>query len=123
MGMGAEWAAAARAAAEVGGAGRMPQAQSDVRMGHALRTLQGVNMQIGSQGGYTDGARPGPRTHHAGDPRAERSPVDPLRRRPDLFFSGFERLGNQVSVFGDLDQVDAVLDLDLGLEGVPADSA
>jgi hypothetical protein len=38
-----------------GGAGRMPQAQSDARMSHALRTLQGVNMQLGSQGGSTMG--------------------------------------------------------------------
>ena len=37
------------------GAGRMPQAQSDARMSHALRTLQGVNMQLGSQGSYTMG--------------------------------------------------------------------
>ncbi len=39
------------------GAGRMSQAQSDVRMSHALRTLQGINMQSGSQGGggYTTG--------------------------------------------------------------------
>ena len=38
-----------------GGAGRMSQAQSDARMSHSLRTLQGVNMQLGSQGGYTNG--------------------------------------------------------------------
>jgi hypothetical protein len=38
-----------------GGTGRMPQAQSDGRMSHALRTLQGVNMQLGSQGGSTMG--------------------------------------------------------------------
>lgn len=37
------------------GAGRMPQGQSDARMGHALRTLQGINMQSGGQGGYTGG--------------------------------------------------------------------
>ena len=28
----------------------MPQAQSDARMSQALRTLQGINMQTGSQG-------------------------------------------------------------------------
>jgi hypothetical protein len=38
-----------------GGAGRMTQAQSDMRMSHALRTLQGVGMQLGSQGGSTMG--------------------------------------------------------------------
>jgi hypothetical protein len=38
-----------------GGAGRMSQAQSDARMGHSLRILQGVNMQLASQGGYTSG--------------------------------------------------------------------
>jgi hypothetical protein len=38
-----------------GGAGRMSQAQSDARMGHSLRTLQGVNMQLGSQAGFTSG--------------------------------------------------------------------
>ncbi len=37
------------------GAGRMPQAQSDARMSHALRTLQGINMQLSNQGGYTMG--------------------------------------------------------------------
>lgn len=40
------------------GAGRvrpMPQAQSDARMGQALRTLQGIGMQLGSQGAYTTG--------------------------------------------------------------------
>jgi hypothetical protein len=37
------------------GAGRMSQAQSDARMGHSLRTLQGVNMQLGSQGGSSNG--------------------------------------------------------------------
>ena len=42
------------------GAGRMPQAQSDVRMSHALRTLQGINMQSGSQGvGVTRRGTPG----------------------------------------------------------------
>ncbi len=39
----------------LGGAGRMPQAQSDARMSHALRTLQGINMQLSNQGGYTMG--------------------------------------------------------------------
>jgi hypothetical protein len=38
-----------------GGAGRMSQAQSDARMSHSLRTLQGVNMQLSNQGGYTNG--------------------------------------------------------------------
>jgi hypothetical protein len=38
-----------------GGAGRMSQAQSDARMGHALRVLQGVNMQLSSQGGFSNG--------------------------------------------------------------------
>ncbi len=38
-----------------GGGGRMPQAQSDTRMSHALRSLQGVNMQLGSQGAATMG--------------------------------------------------------------------
>jgi hypothetical protein len=37
------------------GAGRMSQAQSDARMGHSLRILQGVNMQLGSQGGFSSG--------------------------------------------------------------------
>jgi hypothetical protein len=37
------------------GAGRMSQAQSDARMSHALRTLQGVNMQLVGQAGYTMG--------------------------------------------------------------------
>jgi hypothetical protein len=34
---------------------RMPQAQSDARMNQALRTLQGVNMQLTSQGSNTYG--------------------------------------------------------------------
>jgi hypothetical protein len=34
---------------------RMPQAQSDARMNQALRTLQGVNMQLSSQGSNTSG--------------------------------------------------------------------
>ncbi len=38
-----------------GGVGRMSQAQSDARVSHALRTLQGINMQLGGQGGYTNG--------------------------------------------------------------------
>jgi hypothetical protein len=38
-----------------GGAGRMTQAQSDARMSHSLRTLQGVNMQLGSQSSATNG--------------------------------------------------------------------
>jgi len=38
-----------------GGAGRMTQGQSDARMSHALRTLQGVNMQLGSQASATNG--------------------------------------------------------------------
>jgi hypothetical protein len=38
-----------------GGAGRMSQAQSDARMSHSLRTLQGVNMQLSNQGSYTNG--------------------------------------------------------------------
>ena len=38
-----------------GGAGRMSQAQSDARMGHSLRILQGVNMQLASQAGYSNG--------------------------------------------------------------------
>jgi hypothetical protein len=37
------------------GAGRMPQAQSDARMSQSLRTLQGVNMQLSSQGSNTTG--------------------------------------------------------------------
>ena len=106
-----------------GGAGRMPQAQSDARMSHALRTLQGVNMQLGSQGGFTMGMR-GLGARDAGGPGAERRPFDPLSETASrLFFGGFERLGNQVPVLGDLDQVDAVLDLDLGLEGVATDPA
>ena len=48
MGMG-------RGGAGGGGGGRMPQAQSDARMSHALRTLQGVRMQLGNQGGSTMG--------------------------------------------------------------------
>ena len=39
----------------LGGSGRMSQAQSDLRMSHALRTLQGISMQMSSQGGYTTG--------------------------------------------------------------------
>jgi hypothetical protein len=43
-----------------GGAGArrshlMPQAQSDARMSQALRTLQGINMQLSSQGSNTSG--------------------------------------------------------------------
>jgi hypothetical protein len=43
-----------------GGAGAlqpqgMSQAQSDNRMGQALRRLQGINMQLASQGSYTNG--------------------------------------------------------------------
>ena len=34
---------------------RMPQGQSDARMSQALRTLQGVNMQLSSQGTNTSG--------------------------------------------------------------------
>jgi hypothetical protein len=34
---------------------RMPQAQSDARMGQAMRTLEGVNMQLSSQGTNTTG--------------------------------------------------------------------
>jgi hypothetical protein len=34
---------------------RIPQAQSDARMNQALRTLQGVNMQLSSQGSNTSG--------------------------------------------------------------------
>jgi hypothetical protein len=34
---------------------RMSQAQSDSRMGQALRRLQGINMQLASQGSYTSG--------------------------------------------------------------------
>jgi hypothetical protein len=34
---------------------RMSQAQSDNRMGQALRRLQGINMQLASQGSYTNG--------------------------------------------------------------------
>ena len=40
------------------GAGRrqpMSQAQSDARMSQSLRTLQGINMQLASQGNYTAG--------------------------------------------------------------------
>jgi hypothetical protein len=33
----------------------MSQAQSDARMSQSLRTLQGINMQLGSQGSYTSG--------------------------------------------------------------------
>ena len=33
----------------------MSQAQSDARMGQSLRTLQGVNMQLTSQGSNTSG--------------------------------------------------------------------
>ena len=33
----------------------MTQAQSDARMSHSLRTLQGVNMQLGSQASATNG--------------------------------------------------------------------
>jgi hypothetical protein len=33
----------------------MSQAQSDARMGHSLRTLQGVNLQLASQGGFGNG--------------------------------------------------------------------
>ena len=54
------------------------------------------------------------------DPRAERGSLDSLRCSAS-FFGRFERLGNQVPVLGDLDQVDALLDLDLGLKGVPTD--
>ena len=38
-----------------GGRRRQPmsQAQSDARMSQSLRTLQGINMQLGSQGSYT----------------------------------------------------------------------
>ena len=38
-----------------GGAGRMSQAQSDARMGHSLRILQGVNMQLGNPGAFSSG--------------------------------------------------------------------
>jgi hypothetical protein len=38
-----------------GAAGRMSQAQSDARMGHSLRILQGVNMQLANQGGFSSG--------------------------------------------------------------------
>jgi hypothetical protein len=34
---------------------RMSQAQSDNRMAQALRRLQGINMQLASQGAYTNG--------------------------------------------------------------------
>ncbi len=34
---------------------RMPQAQSDARMSQALRTLQGINMQLNNQGTNTSG--------------------------------------------------------------------
>jgi hypothetical protein len=34
---------------------RLPQAQSDARMSQALRSLQGVNMQLSSQGANTSG--------------------------------------------------------------------
>ena len=34
---------------------RMSQAQSDNRMGQALRRLQGINMQLASQGTYSNG--------------------------------------------------------------------
>jgi hypothetical protein len=37
------------------GRGRLPQAQSDARMSHSLRTLQGINMQLGSQASFTTG--------------------------------------------------------------------
>ena len=33
----------------------MSQAQSDARMSQDLRILQGINMQLGSQGNYTRG--------------------------------------------------------------------
>jgi hypothetical protein len=45
------------AGAGVGGRrrGPMSQARSDARMGHALRTLEGINMQLGSQASFTTG--------------------------------------------------------------------
>jgi hypothetical protein len=33
----------------------MTQGQSDARMAHSLRVLQGVNMQLSSQGGFSNG--------------------------------------------------------------------
>jgi len=45
----------------------LTQAQSDARMSQARRTLQGINMQLGSQGSSTT-APPGARTRPAGDP-------------------------------------------------------
>ncbi len=43
----------------INGGGRrrqpMSQAQSDARMSQDLRTLQGINMQLGSQGNYNSG--------------------------------------------------------------------
>jgi hypothetical protein len=37
------------------GGRRMPQAQSDAIMGHALRSLQGIDMQLANQGSYSMG--------------------------------------------------------------------
>ena len=84
-----------------GGARRrqpMSQAQSDARMSQDLRTLQGINMQLGSQGNYTCGPRPGKRTRPAGNPRAECRSIDPLKRIAVLaqsVFDSLERLGDQ----------------------------
>ena len=44
-----------RGVAGAGGQARMPQARSDAVMSQSLRTLQGINMQLGSQGNYTNG--------------------------------------------------------------------
>ena len=75
MGMGRGRGAAEGAAPAPG---ECPSA-SDSRMSHALRTLQGVNMQLGNQGAPRWGT-PGARAHHARRPRARRRPVDPLNR-------------------------------------------
>ena len=63
------------------GVSPMSQAQSDARMSQDLRVLQGINMQVGSQGNIYLGARPGERTHPAGNSRVECRPIDPLTRR------------------------------------------
>jgi hypothetical protein len=52
-GAGAGLGAGAGVGAGVRGGQRMSQAQSDARMSQSLRTLQGVNMQLSSQGSTT----------------------------------------------------------------------
>jgi hypothetical protein len=55
MGMGMGRGGMGRGGMGAGRTGRMTQAQSDARMSYSLRTLQGINMQLGNQASFTTG--------------------------------------------------------------------